>query len=144
MDCPKCKCVEHTKYGTQGGLQRYKCRNCERIYTVECVGKPIHLKEMALRLHNEGLCFRAIGRILLVSHVAAYKWIKAFGKKLSEQKEEEIEPEEVIEMDEIFSYVGKKKSKNGRGQHGAGRVKNCSVFKSEIGDGRQAKSCTIK
>jgi len=64
------------------------------------------VKRQALQLYLEGLGFRSIARILKVSHVSVYYWIKSFGSKLDNLRSDaEIE---VLELDEMHSYIGKK------------------------------------
>jgi len=53
---------------------------------------------MALELYLEGLGFRSIGRVLKYSHVAAFNWIKEFGKSLEDIKN--TAPVEVMELDD--------------------------------------------
>ena len=66
-----------------------------------------------MQLYLEGLGFRSIGRFLCVSHVAVQNWIKKFGKKLDEIKSSE--KISVIEMDEMHTYIGNKKTIVGYG-----------------------------
>jgi transposase len=76
-------------------------------------GKDAHLKRQAVELYLEGLGFRSIGRFLRVSHVAVYNWIRSFGEKLEELRSpNEIE---VVEMDEMHTYIGSKKTIAGYG-----------------------------
>ena len=64
-------------------------------------------------MYLEGLGFRSIGRILQVSHVSVYNWIKSFGSKLHPIiSDTNIE---VIEIDEMHSYIGNKKTTVGYG-----------------------------
>ena len=65
-------------------------------------------KRQALTLYLEGLGFRSIGRLLNCSHVAVYQWIKQYGEKA--QLTLPATELEVIEMDEMHSYIGSKKS----------------------------------
>ena len=68
---------------------------------------------MALKLYLEGLGFRSIGRILDFSHVAVYNWIRAFGEEvvnLGDSKDASI-----VEIDEMHSYIGSKKTTVGYG-----------------------------
>lgn len=60
------------------GRQHYKCKGCCHYFFVK---KPIRhksdeTKQMAIKMYLEGLGFRAIGRLLNVSHQAVYKWVK--------------------------------------------------------------------
>ena len=72
------------------------------------------MKKAALHLYLEGLGFRSIGRFLGVSNVSVLQWIRSFGKAIhdlfSESKEIEI-----VEVDEMHSYIGSKKTAVGYG-----------------------------
>ena len=59
----------------------------------------------------EGLGFRAIGRVLKVSNVSVLNWIRAAGELVRAYHEEKAPPEQVdvIELDEMWHFVGKKK-----------------------------------
>ena len=111
--CPKCKLTELCKDGIVKNRQRYKCKSCNYRFTVETIGKSYDLKRNALILYLEGLGFRSIGRYLKVSHVAVFNWIKSFGEQLEQLKSEaEIE---VVELDEMHTYIGSKKTIAGYG-----------------------------
>ena len=66
------------------------------------------MKEHALELYLEGLGFRSIGRILEVSHVSVFKWIRSFGEK-AQRTQRSIGDAKVVEIDEVHTYVGNKK-----------------------------------
>ena len=113
QQCPKCKSPKHCKDGIVKGRQRYKCKSCNYRFTVEYLGKPEKLKKDSLILYLEGLGFRSIGRFLNVSHVSVYNWIKEFGKKV-----ENIRSSagiEIVELDEMHTYIGTKKTIVGYG-----------------------------
>ncbi len=115
MDCPKCGGKVYCKDGVVQGRQRYLCRGCRYRYTVEQrsgIGDKA-TKRQALELYLEGLGFRSIGRILKFSNVSILNWIKAFGEALPEIKREE--PVRVMEMDEMHTYIGSKKTIAGYG-----------------------------
>jgi transposase len=71
------------------------------------------VKRQALQLYLEGLGFRSIGRVLRFSNVAVLQWIRAFGEQLEAIKRNE--PVEVMELDEMHSYIGSKKTIAGYG-----------------------------
>ena len=75
--------------------------------------KKQELKRDALILYLEGLGFRSIGRYLKISHVAVYNWIKSYGKKLEELKSDEVV--QVVEIDELHTYIMSKKTTVGYG-----------------------------
>jgi len=114
MECPKCKSKSTVKDGIVKGRQRYLCKECKYRYTVEYRGKPNSLKKLALQLYLEGLGFRSISRILKVSNVSVLNWIKSFGKQIEEYKRVEGNLE-IIEMDELHTYISEKKTIAGSG-----------------------------
>ena len=112
-NCPKCKSTVFRKDGIVKQRQRYLCKQCEYRFTVPYIGKSDKLKREALILYLEGLGFRSIARFLNVSHVAVFNWIKSFGKKLEDLRiENQIE---VVEIDEMHTYIGSKKTTAGSG-----------------------------
>ena len=111
--CPRCVKENCVKDGMVRGRQRWRCRECGYRHTVQQRGKEAHLKRQAVELYLEGLGFRSIGRFLKVSHVAVYNWIRSFGEKLEELRSaNEIE---IVEMDEMHTYIGSKKTIAGYG-----------------------------
>jgi len=94
-------------------MQRYKCKDCNYNYTKGRNSKDRSIKRFALELYLEGLGFRSIGRILKVSHVSIFNWIKQYGQNLDLlQNSHEIC---VTEIDEMHSYIGSKKTLSGSG-----------------------------
>ena len=65
-------------------------------------------------MYLEGMGFRSISRIIGVSYVAVFNWIKAFGIKAGELPTKGT-PVKEVEIDEMHTYVGSKKTKNGSG-----------------------------
>ena len=115
MNCPKCKSNDYCKDGRAHDRQRYLCRRCKYHYTVDQrsgVGSSA-TKRQALELYLEGLGFRSIGRILNFSNVTILKWIRAFGQELQAIKRNQSV--RVMEIDEMHSYIGSKKTIAGYG-----------------------------
>ncbi len=115
MDCPKCTSANKSKDGFIHGKQRYLCKDCRYRYTTQRRGGTAshETKRQALQLYLEGLGFRAIARILKFSNVAILNWIREFGKALPEVKNSK--PVQVMEIDEMHSYVHSKKTLAGYG-----------------------------
>ena len=65
-------------------------------------------------MYLEGLGFRSIVRILGVSHVSVFRWIREFGQKVKELNTENQQIE-IVEVDELHSYIGSKKTTVGYG-----------------------------
>lgn len=71
-------------------------------------------KEMALKLYLEGDGFRRIGRLLSVNHQSVVNWVNSFHARLQAKKLSLPVPGQVstLEMDELFTFVGAKKSQH--------------------------------
>ncbi len=115
MQCPKCSSEAYCKDGFIQGRQRYKCKQCGYRYTVHHKSdvKSAATRRMALEMYLEGLGFRAIGRLLRISYGTVFRWIKNWEKQVELPKRGE--PVEVVELDEMHTYVGRKKTSGGYG-----------------------------
>jgi transposase-like protein len=115
MDCPRCNSVDYRKDGIVKGRQRYKCKECQYHYTVlaRCGEKPPATRQLALEMYLEGLGFRAIGRLLKVSHTAVFGWVKKAGENVELPVPDELV--EVVELDEMHTFVSRKKTTVGFG-----------------------------
>ena len=115
MNCPRCFSINYHKSGLIQGCQRYKCKDCFYYYTVSQKSdvKSVETRRMAFQMYLEGLGFRAIGRILKISYGTVYQWIKKWGSNLELPKRNEMI--EVVELDEMHTYVGSKKTTDGYG-----------------------------
>lgn len=110
--CPHCTSKEQqTKSGhTRTGSQRYKCKECQRIYTPEPkpLGYPEETRREAVRLYLEGTNFRRIGRLLSVNHQSVVNWVNSYHASLP-AAEQSVAQAGTLEMDELFTFVGSKK-----------------------------------
>ena len=97
------------------GRQRYKCKACGYNYTVDDdkVSAKDKKRRFALSLYLEGLGFHSIARLLNVSHVTVINWIKKFGASLSLIRNSK--PVKIMELDEMHTYIGSKKTTDGFG-----------------------------
>ena len=112
--CPTCQAEEQqVKNGLNpSGTQRYKCKGCGRVYTPEPKqqGYEDQLREQAVKMYIDGLNLRRIGRILGVNHQSVANWVKTHSEQLPPAPLPEAV--DVIEMDELFTFVGEKKSRS--------------------------------
>ncbi len=115
MKCTRCESLNKIKAGFVGGRQRYKCKDCGYFFSVEKKSdvKTPEQKRLALQMYLEGLGFRAIGRILNISYGTVYRWVKKWEESVELPQNEE--PIEIVELDEIHSYVQSKKTTVGAG-----------------------------
>lgn len=112
MKCPHCQNTENqVKAGrTRAGSQRYKCNDCQRIYTPhpKQAGYPDEMRQQAVKLYVDGMNLRRIGRHLGVDHKTVSYWLKAHAARM----EDAPVPDDVnnAELDELFTFVGEKKT----------------------------------
>ncbi len=144
MKCISCKSNEKIKNGIVKGKQRYRCKNCGRNYTVEekSSSPSSSIKRMSLMMYLEGLGFHSIARLLGVSHVSVLQWIKKYGKQCEEIQNKN--PVSVMELDEIHSYIGQKKTIVGYGLQLIEMRKNTLISLLETGVVKQVKNYGIK
>ena len=118
MHCPKCHCKENTKSGFTRGKQRYKCKNCGCNFTQSSLYRtPVEIRAKAIKMYLEGLGFRAIERLEGVSHVSVMKWVRKLGDKINRYKETSHEKVAIMELDELWHFIGKKNKNAGYGLH---------------------------
>ena len=112
MECENCKTTENQiKYGkTKAGSQKYKCKVCGKVYTPNPKTRSYdeNIKKQAVKLYMEGNSGRAVGRILGIGKNVCLDWIKKHAKSIK-PKNKANERIEVIEMDELYSFVKKNK-----------------------------------
>jgi len=96
----------------RSGSQRYRCGECNRVYTLEATqhGYSEETRLLAIRMYVEGSSYRSIGRVLKVNPQSVANWVSAYTAKLPKAPL----PEKVkkAELDELFTFVGKKKTKS--------------------------------
>jgi transposase-like protein len=116
LQCPYCHSTERqVKSGfNRTGTQRLQCQPCRRQYTPRPnpLGYDEKTREAALKLYLEGNGFRRIGRILSVNHQSVANWVNAAHARLPAEESPAAEPRAAgtLEMDELFTFVGAKKS----------------------------------
>jgi len=116
MKCRKCGSEAIVKNGFMAGAQRYKCKNCSFQFTKEAPhGKPLRDKILALILYLSGLSMNMTAKIVGVSVQTIMRWIRFFYHKFSDSPQHDSTIEE-IEVDEMVSYIGKKKTLFGSGK----------------------------
>ncbi len=108
MKCKACNDgTNQLKAGkTKAGPQKYKCKICGKYYTQEGKkkGHSEETKNQAIKLYLEG----NRGRILGIGKNMCLYWIRKYAKNI-EPKETLNARVNVIEMDELYSFVERKK-----------------------------------
>jgi len=114
IKCPKCEGLTHVKAGfTISGTQKYKCKNCGKSHnpTPRKNGYSEEEKTAALKYYYEGNSGRSTGRFFKMSKANATRWIKEKAEKEKNQPDESLPEEcEVEELDEVYHFIGTKKT----------------------------------
>lgn len=114
--CPYCRSAERqVKSGfNRTGTQRLQCQSCRRQYTPRPnpLGYDDKTRESALKLYLEGNGLRRIGRLLSVNHQSVANWVNSAHTQLQSKKRDvpASAATGTLEMDELFTFVGAKKS----------------------------------
>jgi len=113
MKCSKCSSTAYVKNGFITDKQRYKCKACGCQFTKSYIGKYSQsVKIQALKLYKEGNGFRRIGRLLNISFEIVRLWILNFSHNLKPQINNEYD---IVEVDELCTFLKRKKIKDGYG-----------------------------
>ncbi|MBB5041158.1 IS1 family transposase [Shinella fusca] len=111
MDCPSCGGTDLIKRGSKAGHQRYRCRACGRYSTDSPPKFSAQTKAMAIEMYMNSMGIRAIGRVLRASPATVLNWIRkehaVLQHKLAQAEPTDTGIPDVIEMDEIYTYVQK-------------------------------------
>ena len=93
------------------GSQNYRCYECGKNYTPEPKrnGYSPEMRLKAIKLYLEGNSFRSIQRLLKINHQSVANWVKEYSEQLPKVKLPERP--KVAELDELFTFIGKKKTK---------------------------------
>ena len=113
--CPHCHSTENqVKNGkTQTGSQLYKCKSCNRKYTPEPKPKGYtkDKRQQAIRLVLDGNSQRQAARHTGVSHGTVANWFREYADNMPEEMPVPEKKVDVAEQDEIFTFIGNKKTK---------------------------------
>jgi transposase-like protein len=112
-ECPYCHDTENqVKAGLTGvGSQRWKCKPCKRRYTPE--PRQMYsdeLRQQVVKWYADGAGYRQIARHFKIDHVTVMNWVKAHTDQLARTPVPDETPLHIVEMDELYTFVGKKKT----------------------------------
>jgi transposase-like protein len=113
--CPHCERTDkQVKNGqTRAGSQVYKCKVCDRKYVPnpKAIGYERSVRQQAIRLVLDGNSQRQAARQIGVSHGTVTNWFKGYADALPEDLPGPEGAVEVAEQDELFTFIGHKKTK---------------------------------
>jgi transposase-like protein len=113
--CHHCHSNSFKKNGNTNGVQRYLCKSCKRTFSSNGERFDKSVKEQAVKMYLNNVGIRKIALLLGVSPPSVLQWIKKAGRDIAfrlsaASKQIKDDLPDVIEMDEIYTYV-KKNSK---------------------------------
>jgi transposase-like protein len=109
LGCKHCGSGSFVRNGMAHGRQRYRCQACRRSFTATPPrGKPPAMKALAVLLYALGNVSQGmIAKLLGVSHVAVYKWVRAAGEGTPAPSA--TPSSGIVQIDEMWHFVGGKK-----------------------------------
>ena len=115
--CKKCKSPKIIKNGKQDGIQRYKCKDCNSVFRGKEGKYSKEFKMDAIEMYLNSIGIREIARIKKVHNSVISSWIKKIGNVVKEEFKEKIDEVQdknirMIKIDELFTYIKKKKIKH--------------------------------
>jgi len=116
--CTKCQSENIVKNGTtKVGKPKYHCKACGAYGTLNpSVQYTPERKDEILRAYHERSSLRGLERTFGVARQTVAKWLKAKADSLPETLPlEKAQPDDVLELDELWSFVESKKTNDGFG-----------------------------
>lgn len=117
--CPKCGCVENiTKFGFKNGHQRFRCKNCGRVFNevtnsfLMGTKKNISIWKKYLECMLNHLPIRKSAITCGINKTTAFVWRHKILDALSIKVEREVKLSGVIEVDETFFNISYKGMRN--------------------------------
>jgi transposase-like protein len=114
MECKHCKSKRTRKNGSNKGTQRFICRDCGRTFSQNPprFGKEIKRQAMLMYLNNVGI--RKTALFVGASRTAVLNWIKQGHEILTDMlngfQSDASETADIIELDEIYTFIKKNNS----------------------------------
>ena len=109
---PRCQNKDFVKNGFVNENQRYKCKRCGYQWTRTRPSRtPTCAKNISVLLSCHGISMNAISKLFQVSVTAVLKWIRTFAKKQAPKPTLAPGTPVVLELDEMWHYIGNKKNK---------------------------------
>ena len=120
MNCKRCQSETLSRNGIVRKKQRWRCQSCQYNFVAGDErstwreNKYQRQKALSVLLVCMGLSYRAAGQVVGVVRNTIYQWFKSFAQSI-ELPESEA-PVEVIEMDEMWHFLEKKRISSGFGR----------------------------
>lgn len=112
--CPRCGSDQLVKNGHDyKGTQKYHCKNCHRYGTLHAhSGYDEHTRSQVKRAVLERISLRGLERLFGLSRRTVSRWMTDWAKQLPALADtlDEAQVNDVLELDEVWSFVLKKEN----------------------------------
>jgi transposase-like protein len=108
--CRFCSSENIIKCGFYKEKQRFKCKNCRKISTIQHKKYSDEFKIECIKMSLNSMGLRAIGRVKNVHNSLISYWIKKsaeIAKEKIRKDTDNIEKIEILEVDELCTYIKK-------------------------------------
>lgn len=117
--CPKCGCTENiTKFGFKNGHQRFRCKNCGRVFNevtdsfLMGTKKDISIWKKYIDCMLNHFTIRKTAEICGINKTTAFVWRHKILDVISSKTDKEIKLNGIIEVDEAFFNISYKGMRN--------------------------------
>ena len=143
--CRHCGSERIIKTGHRDGQQKWRCKDCGKFQGAVDRREKYTEKERqtAIDLYLEGCGFRRIARILSgifnrhVCYQTVIQWIKKEAKRIENLEPKKEENIQILEMDELYTYIKKNQIKSEFGLLSIGTGFVLLRLKSETPEGKR-------
>ena len=143
-DCPHCGSPDIVKNGhDKNGKQKFHCPTCRAYGTLEpTLAYSEERKAEILRAYQERASLRGVSRIFGVARQTLASWLKEKAARLPDLAEtlDPARPDDVLELDELWSFVLKKANKSWIWIALCRRTRQIVAY---VGGDRSEQSCRI-
>lgn len=123
MSCPTCASVSFIKTGLKNGAQRFRCKTCGRYWTDRAPRFSDETKAKAVDMYLNNVGIRKIARFTGASPAGVLRWIRkahaGIAAQAGQQDTTAVSTADIIEMDEIYTFVQKKDKEQSFGPRSA-------------------------
>jgi IS1 family transposase/transposase-like protein len=114
--CTGCGSTNIVKNGKDyKGSQKFYCHDCHKYGTLQPQGRAYsqRFRDLAFRIYWERASMRGVARVLGIARKTFARWIREAAENLPPLADtlEDAQPEGVLELDELWSFVLKKSNK---------------------------------
>ena len=116
MECKNCKSKKTKKNGRKNGKQRYVCAECGKTFSDTEPKYSEETKQKAIQMYLNNVGVRKTALFIGCSRTTVSNWVRRakekLDKKLDESNPNYSEKADIIELDEIYTYIKKTKQSN--------------------------------